>query len=280
VLLLNKLQEFIAIINSKIGSGYVYGGQNPEPLTREALDKLVKKFGRSNYYFNGYSAERWLGKEYYDCSGLIVYTMRKMGLISNTEDYSAQGIYSKLCTPVAKDKLRAGDLCFNKTNSGIVHVGVYMGNNRVTHARGTFYGVVSTALFSSFNTMGRLNFFANETPDIIISAEKSIKKAIVEVNVLEEPIEIAAAIGKIKAGNPVYVDGKTDNGWYLVDIDGKKGYIKASALDDYDELKKAVTFLSERSGIDYAYWYKQAGTVKWLDVCLIKIAKGFGANLQ
>lgn len=277
---MNKLQEFIAIINSKIGSGYVYGGQNPEPLTREALDKLVKKFGRSNYYFNGYSAERWLGKEYYDCSGLIVYTMRKMGLISNTEDYSAQGIYSKLCTPVAKDKLRAGDLCFNKTNSGIVHVGVYMGNNRVTHARGTFYGVVSTALFSSFNTMGRLNFFANETPDIIISAEKSIKKAIVEVNVLEEPIEIAAAIGKIKAGNPVYVDGKTDNGWYLVDIDGKKGYIKASALDDYDELKKAVTFLSERSGIDYAYWYKQAGTVKWLDVCLIKIAKGFGANLQ
>lgn len=158
---LDNLQEFISIINSKIGEGYVYGGQNDEPLTKEALAKLVKKFGKDHYYFNNHSAERWLGKEYYDCSGLIVFTLRKMELITNTADYSAQNLFTKLCAPITQNQLKSGDLCFNKTKSGIVHVAIYMGNNKVTHARGTFYGVVNTMLFNSFNTFGRLKIFSN-----------------------------------------------------------------------------------------------------------------------
>ncbi|MHB8061323.1 MAG: C40 family peptidase [Ruminiclostridium sp.] len=159
---MDKLQEFIAIANSKLGCGYVYGGQNDQPLTIEALKVLVKRFGRSHYYFTNYSAEKWIGKEYYDCSGLLVYTLRKLGLILKNADYTTQGIFSKLCTPITQSQLRAGDLCFKKTTEGMVHVGIYMGDNRVTHARGTFYGVVNTTLFSSFNTFGRLDFFADK----------------------------------------------------------------------------------------------------------------------
>ncbi|HEX2924646.1 MAG TPA: NlpC/P60 family protein [Ruminiclostridium sp.] len=277
---MSRLQEFTGIINSKLGSGYVYGGQNDSPLTKEDLDGLVKKFGRARYYFGSYSAERWLGKQYYDCSGLVVYTLRKMSLIPVTADYSAQGIYSQLCRPITSKELRIGDLCFNKTDSGIVHVGVYMGNGRVTHARGTFYGVVNTQLFPSFNTFGRLNFFADEPPEVAITSEKSIKKAIVQTNVNEQPFDNTAGIGVITAGSLVHVEGKTGNGWYLIDIGGKKGYVKVSAVGDYDELVKAVDFLSQKTGIDKAYWYKQAGAIKWLDACFIKIAAAFGANLN
>lgn len=156
------IEKLIDLVNSKIGCGYVFGGQNDKPLTKEALASLVKIFGRSHYYFSNYSAERWLGKEYYDCSGLIVYALQKMGLIPVNADYTADSMFNLLCIPINKAELKAGDLCFNKTSSGIVHVGVYMGDNRVTHARGTFYGVVNTALFESFNSFGRLKYFKDE----------------------------------------------------------------------------------------------------------------------
>lgn len=273
---LNKLQEFIGIINSKLGAGYVYGGQNDQLLTKAELDTLVNKYGKAHYYFSNYSAERWLGKEYYDCSGLIVYTLRKMKLIPQDADYTAQAICSKLCTAITKNELRAGDLCFKKTSGGIDHVGIYMGNSRVTHARGTFYGVVNTALFSSFNTFGRLNLFANQYPEVKVTIQESIKKVLTSTDVYEQPYEKTAIIGKLTAGSLVFVEGVTDNSWYLTDIEGKKGYVQLIKLKNYDELLNAVTFLSEKTGISKGYWYKKAGNVKNLDICFIKIAEGFG----
>ncbi len=276
---MNRLQEFISIANSKIGSGYVYGGQNNTPLTRENLSKLVEKYGRSHYYFSNYSAERWLGKEYYDCSGLIVYTLQRMGLIPLNFDYTANDIYIKLCKKIPKSELRAGDLCFEKTNSGIIHVGVYMGNDRVTHARGTYYGVVNTQLFSSFNLFGRLKFFANQFPEVKVTFMNLTKKVAMDTIVFEQPYEESASIGKLVKGKLAVVEGITDNSWYLVNVDGKKGYVQLSALSDYDELLEALDFISKKTGISKEYWYKHATDLKWLDTCFIKIAKGFGADL-
>lgn len=276
---MSRLREFIALINSKIGSGYVYGGQNSTPLTREALNQLVKTYGKTHYYFSNYSAERWLGKEYYDCSGLIVYALRKTGLIPMNFDYTSNDIYVKLCRKIPKSELRAGDLCFQKTNSGIIHVGVYMGNDRVTHARGTYYGVVNTTLFSSFNLFGRLKFFENEVPNVKITFMSAIKKVVIDTIVYDQPHEQSASIGKLAKGKLAAVEGKTDNNWYLVAIDNKKGYVQLSALKDYDELLEALEFISEKTGISKEYWYKHATELKWLDVCFIKIAKGFGADL-
>lgn len=273
---LNKLQEFIGIVNSKIGSGYVYGGQNDVPLTKEALDGLVKKFGKTHYYFKNYSAEKWLGKEYYDCSGLIVYTLRKSGLIQSGADYTSQNLFSKLCTPVTKDQLKAGDLCFQKSKTDIYHVGVYMGNNTVTHSRGTSYGVVNTTLYSSFNTFGRLNFFMKGYSDVKVIFKKAVKKVTVAVNVFEKPDEKSTVIGKFALASIVNSEATIDNEWCLVDLKEKKGYVKASVLVDYDELSEALGFLSKKSGIDRDAWYKKAKSVSSLDSCFIKIARGFG----
>ncbi|PYG84844.1 NlpC/P60 family protein [Ruminiclostridium sufflavum DSM 19573] len=275
---MNRLQEFISIVNSKIGEGYVYGGQDSTPLTKAALKKLVDIYGSSHYYFSSYSAERWLGKEYYDCSGLIVYTLRKMGLIPLNFDYTSSSIYTELCKSIPKKELRAGDLCFQKSASGIVHVGIYMGDNRVTHARGTFYGVVNTELFSSFNLFGRLKFFLNDFPEVKVTFMYSTKKAVINTNVYEQPYEQSTAIGKISKDELVVVEGITDNSWYLIKLGDKKGYVQVAALKDYDELLEALDFLSKKTGISKEYWYKHAAELKWLDTCFIKIAKGFGAD--
>jgi cell wall-associated NlpC family hydrolase len=148
--------RFLELIRSKLGCGYVYGAQG-EVMTSELLGTLVNRFGRENYYFSGYSAEKWLGKECFDCSGLIVWALQQLGLIRT--DLTADGLY-QLCEPVQKSKLEVGDLVFYQNSNGYkTHVGVYMGNGKVIHARGTAYGVVETEMFSSFTAFGRLKVF-------------------------------------------------------------------------------------------------------------------------
>lgn len=148
--------KFLELIKSKLGCGYVYGSQG-EVMTKSLLDTLIKRFGRDNYYFNGYSAEKWVGKECYDCSGLIVWVLQQLGLIR--ADMTADGLY-QLCNHVEKGKLEPGDLVFYQNSSGYKnHVGVYMGNSKVIHARGTAYGVVETEMFNNFTAFGRLKVF-------------------------------------------------------------------------------------------------------------------------
>ncbi|KNY25016.1 C40 family peptidase [Pseudobacteroides cellulosolvens] len=169
-----KLKEFIDIANTKLGCGYAWGGIFDKILTKEELQRLVNVFGKEHYYFNGYSVEKHLGKYSGDCSDLILYSLRKLGLIKPTEDYTAQGIFDKFCRPVTKSELKAGDLVFTKGTKEIVHIGICLGANRVLHARSTFYGVCNTQLFDSFNVFGRLKFFENEAEVINPTIEESI----------------------------------------------------------------------------------------------------------
>lgn len=152
-------KKFLELIRSKLGCGYVYGAQG-EVMTKDLLNTLVNRFGRSHYYFDGYSAEKWLGKQCFDCSGLIVWALEQLGLIRT--DLTADGLY-QLCEPVQKSKLEVGDLVFYQNSNGYKnHVGVYIGNGRVIHARGTAYGVVETELFNNFTAFGRLKVFPQE----------------------------------------------------------------------------------------------------------------------
>lgn len=152
-------KKFLELIRSKLGCGYVYGAQG-EILTKVLLGTLINRFGRSNYYFGGYSAEKWLGKECFDCSGLIVWALEQLGLIRT--DLTADGLY-QLCNPAEKGKLEPGDLVFYQNPNGYKHhVGVYMGNGKVIHARGTAYGVVETEMFNKFTAFGRLKVFPQE----------------------------------------------------------------------------------------------------------------------
>jgi hypothetical protein len=153
--------EFLKIVNSKVGQGYVWGGQNDDKLTMEKLNKLIATFGRQHYYLSGgVTAEKWIGKEYFDCSGLVVYTLTKLGLISR--DYNADMLFHDMCVEIKKEDLREGDLCFVPNTSGyMVHVGTYNGSG-VTHAQNTKNGVVKTGLLTSFKKFGRLKVFIQD----------------------------------------------------------------------------------------------------------------------
>lgn len=153
--------ELVNTIAPTVGCGYALGSQG-EVLTRERLAQLVRWNGRSNYYFAGYSAEKWLDKRCFDCSGMVVWAMQQLGIWGGGEDYKAQSLWTNQITPIAAGQLQPGSLCFHwdATAKRMSHVGVYLGNSRVQEAKGTKYGVVVSTLPGSWSHYGNLKDLA------------------------------------------------------------------------------------------------------------------------
>jgi cell wall-associated NlpC family hydrolase len=75
-------EAFVSLVESKVGCGYVWGGQG-EILTKQRLNELINAYGRSHYIKAGeYDASTWIGRQVFDCSGLVVWALQQMGLIS------------------------------------------------------------------------------------------------------------------------------------------------------------------------------------------------------
>ncbi len=86
------------------------------------------------------NAQQYLGRPYkwggstpsenFDCSGLVQYVYKQVGVSLNrtTYDQVKQG------TPVSKNQLQVGDAVFFGSPSAPHHVGIYMGNGQYIHA--------------------------------------------------------------------------------------------------------------------------------------------------
>ena len=173
-----NINGFVTIINSKIGCGYVLGSQG-QIMSEKLLNVLKYNYSLASREANYNVALKWIGKQCFDCSGLIIWTLQQLNILKSTEDYVAHDIYYKLCEPVNKADLIAGDLCFvyDKSKKKIVHVGVYVGNSQVVHARGTSYGVVKTGVLPYFGMYGRLKCFEQEEEDSMTVKEfQAIRK--------------------------------------------------------------------------------------------------------
>lgn len=103
-------------------------------------------------------AKRYLGVPYlwggntpngFDCSGFVQYVLKQCGIAvpRTTELQVSVGSH------VSKSKLLPGDLVFlqNTYRSGVSHVGVYIGNNKMIHASSS-KGVIISDLSTSYYT--------------------------------------------------------------------------------------------------------------------------------
>ena len=93
-----------------------------------------------------------------DCSGLVIAGLRTIGAISANEDYRARDL-QKMSKPIELNKLRPGDLVFNKMEAA-THCGVYDGYDMVIEAMGRDKSITRTKLSSGKWVIGgSLKFF-------------------------------------------------------------------------------------------------------------------------
>lgn len=170
------LQLFLAWVVQQLGCLYVWGAQGQimtEALIRKMensatnVDRALKKF--REHVTKGLSL---IG---YDCSGLIVRFICDLHKLI-PKDTNANGLMRTYCRSLAKAALQAGDLVFKvytteeaaakarRKKGDAYHVGIYMGDGTVIHAKGRDHGVVREALSrEKWNAFGRLKVFENDT---------------------------------------------------------------------------------------------------------------------
>ncbi len=105
--------------NSKTKSVAVSGSASGSALVAQA-----SKYIGTRYVYGGTSPSG------FDCSGLVQYSLRKLG-VSIARSSSSQYGYG---TSVSKANLQPGDLVFFSRGGGISHVAIYAGNGQVIHA--------------------------------------------------------------------------------------------------------------------------------------------------
>lgn len=119
-----------------------------ENITKEISSKqnevvaLAKKYLGCKYVYGGASPSG------FDCSGLTMYIYKQFG-ISLPHSATAQ---SKRGIKIQKENLQLGDLVFftnYRTNKGIGHCGIYIGDNKFIHASTEKTGVITSSLNSS-----------------------------------------------------------------------------------------------------------------------------------
>lgn len=75
----------------------------------------------------------------FDCSGFISFLMREVGAWDARRD--CDGLW-RLCTPIGRGELCAGDFLLRGTETDKTHIGLYVGDGWCIHAKGRDVGVV------------------------------------------------------------------------------------------------------------------------------------------
>lgn len=162
----------------KIVGIYVSGGQGEQDpkLSDKWITRMEQDAGNRQRALDAYhKAQKNLKPgqtiRAFDCSGLIMYFLQNQKGIS--DDCTARGIYSTLCTPIQADMLYPGDLVFRADASGkIVHCGIVLSKFdddehmiTILESKGRDYGVVQTFFrvgSGTWNRYGRLKCLESE----------------------------------------------------------------------------------------------------------------------
>ncbi len=136
------ITKFINWLEKQLGSIYVWGGQGEIEFNDDWIKKMETSDKNAQRAIALYKKRKNEGKDpiaAYDCSGLIVRFLLDNDLIQS--DMSSSSLYS-ICDSIKRSQLKKGDFVFRHNGTAIHHVGVYVGDSMVIHAKGRDVGVV------------------------------------------------------------------------------------------------------------------------------------------
>ena len=195
------------------GWGYIFGtaGEMWTPEKQEKIEKTKKD--DDNYRQSILYGYKWFGHMVADCSGLIVYILKKFGI---SAPHGSNSQWRKTCNAkgslTAGFKLPVGALVFKlKGVDDYYHEGIYVGNDTVIEARGTSAGVVKSRP-SSWGHYGLIKGiqYSGESSPVPLGS-----KAIVDVpndgtlNVRAKPVANGKILNTLREGTEVDVIGES-----------------------------------------------------------------------
>lgn len=221
------LKKFLEAAASQVDKGiYVWGGNGENLLCMDTPIKWIERkettkanAERDIALFEQRVAQGIDPIQAFDCSGLVYWAQKKAGY--GYGDHTANAWY-KECNPV--ETLTEGDLVFHHNGLKIVHVGVYVGNDRVIEAKGRDVGVVETRYQKNakyWNRQGRLKKMEEPSP-----VEPTQVKMTGSLCVRDQGSKKGKVIGYASKGHTYPLCGYADTGWYRIEYKpGAYGYI-------------------------------------------------------
>ncbi|MBO5198072.1 MAG: peptidoglycan-binding protein [Lachnospiraceae bacterium] len=158
------VNDFCEYLNSRVGSLYVLGmqGHSVKGFARAAITEYEKRYSSQperSIERDFAQLDKKLPEDifFYDCSGLGVAWLIESGLIK--QDYTANSMYTQLCTKINRAALKKGDWVFvrNPNTGNITHIGYVVDHDLyVVEAKGRDDGVVKRPLSAGgWNVYGR-----------------------------------------------------------------------------------------------------------------------------
>lgn len=140
------LAEFIRLITQHIDRAiYVWGGQGQIVTSETQIRRMEQTVGDADRAIALWSKRKAAGIDpvyMFDCSGLIIWALQKLGLINY--DTTADGL-RRLSKPTTSP--RVGDFAFKiNTDGRAYHVGIVTRTGYVTEAFGRDRGVIERAM--------------------------------------------------------------------------------------------------------------------------------------
>lgn len=240
VAVVSIIDEIRDWLMSKVGCGYAWGATG-YVLTQSKLNSLIKQYPD---YVSQSKNGRWLGKEVFDCAQLVRLAMKKAGInmVSGASsqwkktDWEAKGTIDT----IPKDKM----CCLYReapTANPMQHTGIYLGNGYVVDARGSYDGVLHTALSKYKWTHWGIpkGLYSGE----IIVPEQEVYEVLFQATVIAtsgKTVRMRAAastaatvLKSIKLGQIVDVIGESGD-WYKIVYNGQTGYMQKKFLKRLD----------------------------------------------
>lgn len=141
-----RASDFIEFLKSRVGCGYTLGTYG-QKCTQELLERRARRDADNSTDYYLVDCARWLGYYVTDCSGLVEWFLLKNGIQKNC-DTNASGMYNRWSIEKSNNMddmpLVPGVAVYKRGASGIHHIGIYVGNDRVIEAKGAAYGVLVT----------------------------------------------------------------------------------------------------------------------------------------
>ena len=150
-----QAKDLIALFQKALDEkwGYIYGQAGSlwtEAKQKAATREQTVKYGR-----------KWIGHYVADCSGMFSWAFKKLGGYMYHGSNTMWKSYMTAKGALAKGKrtdgqeLKPGTAVYKNSGTNYYHVGLYIGNGTVIEAKGTSYGVVTSAI-STWTAWGEM----------------------------------------------------------------------------------------------------------------------------